>query len=143
LEESDDFAADDSPTDSGAGSCNEQRLFNTPGYPVSVTASTKRSNDYYRGPGPGAKKTKKLAKEEEYRKKKTKLQESMVELATKRAADFTQYVNNQARAQAWNMAMSGYNTFKDSDPERAEQYKKHLDKIMFGEDGDNNDDSSN
>jgi hypothetical protein len=38
------------------------------------------------------------------------------------------------------MAMSGYNTFKDSDPERAEQYKQHMDKIMFG--GDDNDDSS-
>jgi hypothetical protein len=47
------------------------------------------------------------------RKKKTKLQESMVQLAAKRAEDFSQYVNNNARSQAWNMAMSGYNTFKE------------------------------
>jgi hypothetical protein len=140
LEDDDDNDDADSPTGSGSGSSSveKRRLFNTPVNAVSVTK--KSMND--RGPGPGAKKTKRLAKEEEYRKKKTKLQESMVELATKRAADFTQYVNNTARAQAWNMALSGYNSFKDSDPERAEQYKKHMDKIMFGGDGDNNDDSS-
>jgi hypothetical protein len=137
------FGADeDSPieslTESGS-SIETRRLFTTPGCAVSVTASTKKRKDD-RGPGPGAKKTKKLAQLEEYRKKKTKLQESMIELASKRATDFTQYVNNTARAQAWNMAMSGYNTFKDSDPERAEQYKQHMDKIMFG--GDDNDDSS-
>jgi hypothetical protein len=116
-----------------------RRLFNTPAGSVSVAVTAKSKRD--RGPGPGCKKTNKLAKEEEYRKKKTKLQESMVELATKRAADFSQYVTNTGRSQAWNMAMSGYNTFKDSDPARAEQYKQALDKIMFGDD--NNDDSSN
>jgi hypothetical protein len=39
------------------------------------------------------------------------------------------------------MAMSGYNAFKDTDPVRAEQYKQHLDKIMLGDNI--NDDSSN
>jgi hypothetical protein len=116
-----------------------RRLFTTPGASAVVSVSAKTKTD--RGPGPGAKKTKKLLKEEEYRKKKTKLQESMVELASKRASDFSQYVTNSARAQAWTMAMSGYKEFKDSDPERAETYKQAMDKIMFGgSSNDSNDD---
>lgn len=94
-------------TDLSSSGSETRRLFNTPGSAVAVSAAAKRSND--RGPGPGAKKTKKLAEEEEYRKKKTKLQESMVELAAKRAADFSLYVTNNARAQAWKMAMDGFN----------------------------------
>jgi hypothetical protein len=116
-----------------------RRLFTTPGSNVAVAVSAKTKND--RGPGPGSKKTKKLAKEEEYRKKKAKLQEGMLELATKRANDFSQYVTNTARSQAWNMAMSGYKTFELTDPARAQTYKDAMDKIMFGEVV--NDDSSN
>jgi hypothetical protein len=135
LDDDDEEGGTEGDTESGGVTTDSdtRRLFTTPaaGH-CAVDASAKTKSD--RGPGPGSKKTKKLAKEEEYRKKKTKLQESMLELATKRASDFSQYVTNNARAQAWNMAMSGYNTFKDTDPERAEQYKQHLDKIMFGDD---------
>jgi hypothetical protein len=149
LEEAVDLEDEEENTEqeeSGGNTTDSEtrRLFTTPGATAAVAVSAKSKS--YRGPGPGAKKTKKLAKQEEYQRKKTKLQESMVELATKRAADFTQYVNNNARAQAWNMAMSGYNTFKDSDPARVAHYKQALDKIMFGDDANDvsqaNDDSS-
>jgi hypothetical protein len=110
----------------------------TEGATVAIAASAKTIND--RGPGPGSKKTKKLAREDDYRKKKTKLQENMVQLAAKRASDFSQYVTNTGRSQAWNMAMSGYKAFEHSDPERAQTYKEAMDKIMFGDVA--NDDSS-
>jgi hypothetical protein len=147
LEEAVELEEDDTELEESGDSTTDsetRRLFTTPGATAVVSVSAKTKSD--RGPGPGAKKTKKVAKQEEYQKKKTKLQESMVELATKRAADFSQYVNNTARSQAWNMAMSGYNTFKDTDPDRAEQYKAALDKIMFGEtvnDATANDETSN
>lgn len=116
---------------------NEGRRLFTPGANVSVSVSNGTKNKS-RGPGPGARKTKKLAEEAEYRKKKTKMQETMLQLASQRQKDFAMYVHNSAKAQAWKMAMDGYNAFKDSDEERAEQYKQQLDRIMFGDDKEDN-----
>lgn len=119
-----------------SSSNNEARQLFTPGTSV-AGGSTKK-----RGPGPGAKKSRKLAQEAEYRKKKVKMQESMLELASERQKQFAQYVTNTAKAQAFNMAMNGYNAFKDSDPARAEQYKQQLDYIMFGSSNGDGDSSS-
>jgi hypothetical protein len=135
-EDGDDTEQEEAITSTEAAT---RRLFTTPGATAVVSVSAKSKND--RGPGPGAKKTRKVAKEDEYRKKKTKLQETMVELAAKRANDFSQYVSNTGRSQAWNMAMSGFKAFEHSDPERAQTYKEAMDRIMFGKE--NNDDTSN
>lgn len=117
-----------SPSDMSTSGNERRELF--------VVTSTKKS----RGPGAGAKKTKKEAEEAQYRRKKTKLQEEIVELATQRQKSFDMFVHNNAKKSAFDMAMNGFNAFKESDPERAEQYKKQLDLIMFGEDDTRGDD---
>ena len=42
----------------------------------------------------------------------------------------TQYVCNQARAQAFKMASMGYKTFIDHDPAEAQKYKETMDNVM-------------
>ena len=84
-----------------------------------------------RGPGPGAKKTKKLAKEDDYKKKKAKFHEGLLEVQRKRQEDFASYVNNQARATAFKMALSAYKVFVETDPEAAEHYKNKMEDIMM------------
>lgn len=126
-----DIAEDTSPSDISVSGNEGRRLF-TPAAGGLAAVSTKKS----RGPGPGAKKTKKVAEETEYRRKKTKLQEDMLALASQRQKSFDMFVHNTAKKSAFDMAMNGFNAFKDTDPARAEQYKKQLDLIMFGEDAD-------
>ena len=91
---------------------------------------TQASRDRSRGPGPGAKKTRALAKEEEYKKKKAKLQEGMYELTKERTAAYKQHVDNLARMNAFNMALSAFNACKDWDPAAAAKYKDTMDNIM-------------
>jgi len=83
-----------------------------------------------RGPGSGNKKTKLKAVEDEYRKKKCKIQEGLLEVQQKRTQEFAAYVSNQARAQAFKMAKDGYITFKDDDPEEAAKYKAMMENIL-------------
>ena len=52
------------------------------------------------GPGGGCKKTKAKAAEDDYRKKKTKLQEDFLEVQRQKSENFASYVTNQARAEA-------------------------------------------
>ena len=85
-----------------------------------------------RGPGPGAKKTKTDAAADEYKKKKAKIQEGILEVQRERQKDFKTYIKNHARTKAFEMAALGYNTFKDSDPEEANKYKFHMKNILQG-----------
>ena len=90
-----------------------------------------------RGPGAGARKTKALAREEEYRNKKAKVQEGLLEVQRKRMECFDTYVTNQARTSAFKMTMMAYDCFKDHDPAEAAKYKQKMQDIMEGNtDGD-------
>lgn len=91
-----------------------------------------------RGPGAGVKKSKAMAIDLEYKKKKQKMQADMLELSRKRHAAFEMHVNNMARSEAFKNALSAYNAFKDCDQERAEKYKVMMDSIMNG--GEDSDD---
>ena len=82
------------------------------------------------GPGAGVKKTKAVALEDDYKKKKAKIQEGIVEVQKQRQADLANYVSNQARAQAFKMAVMGYNAFKHDDPGEAVKYKKTMENIV-------------
>lgn len=96
-----------------------------------VTPLAKKSRS--RGPGAGARKTKALAKEEEYRKKKAKVQEGLLDCQRKRTVAFDTYVTNHARTSAFKMALQAYNTFKDHDPVEAAVYKERMNAIMLNQ----------
>ena len=134
-EESEEVLDRSSPSNSESGvesnsTNNTKAAFTTP----------KRARS--RGPGPGAKKTKMLASADEYRKKKTKIQEGFLEVQKQRQNDFKAFVKNHARNKAFEMAALGYKTFKDSDPHEAAKYKAHMSNILRGNtDGDDNSDS--
>ena len=117
---------DDENTDAG----DEQSPSNTTVLPVKP--SIKPSGEKSRGPGPGSRKTKAMSVEDDYKKKKGKIQEELLEVQKKRQADFAAYVDNQARAQAFKMAVMGYNAFKTEDPEEAEKYKATMNEILCG-----------
>ena len=85
-----------------------------------------------RGPGAGARKTKAKSLEDECKQKKLKIQEGFLEVQRERQADFKMFVNNQARQQAFKMAVLGYNTFKDEDPDEAAKYKQTMENILKG-----------
>ena len=102
----------------------------TPARTAVAPAILSPSGSRSRGPGPGSKKTKKQAEENDYRKKKAKIQEGMLEVQRQRQADFASYVNNQARASAFKMALTAYRVFIDTDPAAAEQYKAKMEDIM-------------
>jgi hypothetical protein len=100
------------------GSPSTRQLFNTP--TVNSTTENKVVSEGFskaksRGSGPGQKKTKMQAAEEEYGKKKAKIQERTCALLEQRQNDFQVFVNNQMRAQVFKMALAGYQTFKDDD----------------------------
>ena len=95
--------------------------------PVSLFTSTASKNS--RGPGAGRAKTKSKTVEAEYRSKKAKTMDTMVSLQAHRAKSFTRFVNNDARAKAFQMAALGYSTFKD-DPQEAARYKNIMSDIM-------------
>ena len=79
-----------------------------------------------RGPGPGRAKSKAIGVDIEYRNKKAKTLQDMVDIQSKRQADFAMYVSNEARAKAFQMAVLGYNTLKDTDPAGAQIYKERI-----------------
>ena len=114
-ENSDNAGDEDSP--------DPRALFSTPG-------ATPALRDQSRGPGYGSKKTKSKGEDDEYRNKKTKIQEGFLQVQKERQADFRMYVNNQARQQAFKMAVLGYNTFKDDDPVEAARYKASMTNII-------------
>ena len=72
--------------------------------------------------------------EEDYKKKKAKIQESLLEVQKQRRNDFAKFVSNQARAQAFKMAMMGYQALKEDDPEEAACYKQTMRNIVSGDD---------
>ena len=100
----------ETPSSNNSDEDTGRALFQTP-------ATQERS----RGPGGGAKKTKAKVAEDDYRTKKTKLQEGLLEVQKEKADHFASYVNNQARAQAFKMAVMGYNTFKNDEPAEAQR----------------------
>ena len=79
--------------------------------------AAKRSKS--RGPGAGIRKTKARAQEMEHQKKKLKIKEGMLAASQERSTSFKQMVENQARSEAYKMAIMGYKTFKDDDPDLA------------------------
>ena len=86
------------------------------------------------GPGAGCRKTKAKAMDEEFKNKEYKLQEELLEVQKKKQADFSasSYVNNQARAQAFKIAVMGYNAMKDTEPAEAQRYKDKMNEILGG-----------
>jgi hypothetical protein len=108
-------------------------LFKTPDAASVFAVSREKS----RGPGAGVKKTKAKAFDDEYRKKKTKIQEELLHLQKQRQDDFSMYVKNNAKAEAFKMAVMGYNAMKDSDPVEAAKYKDHMNRILQFSDGEN------
>ena len=121
-EEGDDLVESTVNNNSNNNSNNSSAvtLFTTP------IASTSR------GPGPGARKTKAKADENEYKKKKAKIHEELLEVQKKKQKDFAAFVENTARAQAFKMAVLGFNTLKDSDPGAAAMYKESMQRILSG-----------
>ena len=83
-----------------------------------------------RGPGPGSKKTRAKAIEDEYKNKRTRIQEELLEVQKKRQSDFAMFVNNQAKAQAFKMAVMGYETFKNDDPVQAQRFKETMESLL-------------
>ena len=61
-----------------------------------------------RGPGAGAKKTRANAANEEYKKKKAKIKEGILEVQRNRQNRINAYVKNHARTKAFEMAALGY-----------------------------------
>ena len=130
-----DDALDDA-SDGQDGSDGQERSVSD--ITVNTNTAVKPSKKSSRGPGAGAKKTKALAAENDYKKKKTKIQEGFLEVQRQRQTSFESYVKNHARTKAFEMAVMGYKTFKDSDPEEAAKYKFHMNNIIQGNtDGDN------
>ena len=110
--------------------------------PASAHTAPVPSKANSRGPGPGAKKTKAKHSMDEHRKKKAKIQEGILAVQQERSANFASHVTNQARAQAFKMAVMAYNAFKDSDPDEAEKYKTRMENIMRNNTlGDNDEDN--
>jgi hypothetical protein len=107
---------------------NGRQLFATPVGDGEGTATVSTAKG--RGLGPGAKKTRKDAVENEYRKKKAKLQEELLEVQKQRQSDFAMYVKNEARAQSFKMALAAYQTFRDHDPVEAARYKSAMESII-------------
>ena len=61
----------------------------------------------------------------------------MLAASRERTTHFKAYVANQARAQAFKMAVLCYNTFEDNDPELTAQYKDTMNNIIKNQtDGD-------
>ena len=119
----DDISAITNVTASGAA--------NTPSVAGVLGASaTKPKGSNSRGPGYGVKKTKQLAAQDEYRRKKAKCQEDMIEIQRQKQASFDTYVSNQAKAQAFKMAVMAYKVFKDHDIEEADKYKQKMEEII-------------
>lgn len=87
-----------------------------------------------RGPGYGRTKTKMAAVSEELRKNKVQKLTELVELQKARNVSFDTFVSNSARVQAFQMAATGYKTFKDmGDEEEAAKYKQRMNDILQGE----------
>jgi tRNA-splicing ligase RtcB len=116
------------------GSGNEtetgRELFATPTVTGQAAVVTGNSRQRSRGPGPGAKKTKSMAAEDEYRKKKQKYNDAMLQIHRQHQQDFNAYVNNMTRAQAFKMALSGYQAFKEDDPAEAFRNKQKMQAIL-------------
>ena len=135
-EEDNDIAANSSP--SSNSDSDKAKSASDSDKAMSAFLTPKRGKS--RGPGPGAKKTKLLASADEYRKKKSKIQEGFLQVQKERQMDFKAFVKNHARNKAFEMAAMGYRTFKDSDPAEAEKYKTHMNNILHGNtDGDRDD----
>ena len=66
-----------------------------------------------------------------------------MDIQQQRCNDFAQYVTNQARAQAFKMAMMGYKAFKDDDPDEAQKYKETMENIIRSNTAADQDDDSN
>ena len=121
---------------------NEEKVLGSNSSPSSAAESDKEKSSFVtpkrgKSRGPGAKKTKLLASADEYRKKKSQIQEGFLEVQKERQVDFKAFVKNHARNKAFEMAALGYKTFKDTDPEEAEKYKTHMRNIIHGNtDGD-------
>ena len=113
-------------TNKGNGSDTANATTNTAPTLATTTPMSARS----RGPGAGAKKTRANAANEDYKKKKAKIQEGILEVQRDRQNSFNAYVKNHARNKAFEMAALGYKTFKDSDPEEAAKYKFHIQNIL-------------
>ena len=77
-----------------------------------------------RGPGPGAKKTKLNAEEDEFKKKKIKLNQEIVSAIKERQITYSRFVRTQEKSTTFRDAALGYRTFKDSDPAEAQKYKE-------------------
>ena len=152
-EEEEEEEGDDDPSEitHGSGGNNHSPgssnsgTFATP--PARVTGKPKSAvtpkSCKSRGAGAGAKKTKSKFIEEDYKKKKAKVQEGLLEVQRKRQEDFAAYVNNQARATSFKMALSAYKAFIDHDPETADKYKEKMENIMmFQTNGDDESDDA-
>jgi sRNA-binding regulator protein Hfq len=112
-------------SDKTSNSETRRALFVSPSVPNTKAAA--------RGPGAGGKKTWASVAEDEYRKKKTKIQEGILEVARKRQEDFQMYVVNMSRAQAFKMAVSEYEMYKDDYPAQAMYYKNAMTSILRSE----------
>ena len=95
-----------------------QELFTTPG---TVGCSVGTSS---RGPGPGARKTKAIAAEEDFKHKKIKLNQDLVSAVKERQRTYSKFVSIRELSTTFRDAALGYKTFKDSDPEEAQKYKE-------------------
>jgi sRNA-binding regulator protein Hfq len=129
-EERTESAGNESGDTPGSTTESGRALFTTPSQGEEADVNTKATA---RGPGPGGKKTRASAAEDEYRKKKTKIQEGILEVQRKRQSDFEAYIKNMSRATAFKMAMSAYQMFKDDDPVQAMRYKNAMSSILSGD----------
>ena len=77
------------------------------------------------------KKNKAKSDNDDYKKNETKIQEGVLQVQKDRQADFRMYVSNQAKQQAFKMAVLGYNTFKDDDSAEAAKYKETMNNIII------------
>ena len=123
-----DLDADDELELPVAGSSSDTG--NDTDVPASAVKHRRIPKEMAGGPGPGAKKTKAKAKDDDCRKKKTKIQEQLLEAQKQRQVEFASCVQNQARAQAFKMAVMGHNAFKDHDFAEAAKHKERMESVL-------------
>ena len=73
--------------------------------------------------------------DEEFKKKRIKLNEDLLVALKQRQKAFSDYVSSMQQSQKFRNAAIGFKLFKDSDPEEAEKYKKMMSDIIMRQGG--------
>jgi hypothetical protein len=95
-----------------------------------------------RGPGPGIRKTKSIAMDDDFKKKRMKFNDDFLRTLAQRQETYSKYVSSMQQNQIFKNAAIGFEMFKDSDPEEAEKYKKKMMAVMEESTNDDNNDTS-